>query len=121
MASYATEAASALADVTAAGAAVTFTKVAPGTYDGTTDTWSNPTNASVSGYAIRVRGNPDTYEKLNLIEALSNTLLFTPSTYGQVPALGSEVVWDGVTYTVRDVNQLAPDGKAILSRVVVSV
>lgn len=115
---YQSEHADALADVEAAGAAVTFTLVTQ-TYDAETDT-STPATTTVSGHAVRVRGNPRQYEALGLVEASTPTLLFVPTTYGEEPELGATVVWNGETYTVRDVAPLAPDGSAILSRVVVS-
>lgn len=118
--SYATEHASAYADILAAGAAVTFSAVSAGTYDGATDTWSTPVTTTVAGAAIRVRGNPQTYQALELIQSEAPTLLFAPSTYGATPALGMTVTWDGVVYTVRAVEPIAPSGDTILERVVVA-
>lgn len=118
--SYAQDHAGALLDLTEAGAAVTFTHVTPGTYDASTDTWTDAVDASVSGYAIRTRGNPLRYQALNLTQSESPSLLFTPTTYGQQPAIGSTVTWDSVSYTARDVEPVEPDGTAILSKVVVS-
>lgn len=118
--SYAPDHASALLDLTRAGAAVTFTLTRPGTFSPSTDTWSTPTETTVTGAAVRVKGSPLTYQRLNLAPSEAPTLLFTPTTYGDVPALGSAVVWGSVTYVVKDVEPLAPDGTAILSRVVVA-
>ena len=119
-ASYATEHAGAYADVLAAGAAVTFSAITPGTYDGATDTWSTPTTATVAGAAVRVRGNPLTYQALELVQGEAPTLLFAPATYGALPALGAAVTWGGVVYTVRSVEPVSPSGSAILARVVVA-
>ncbi len=118
--SYAPEHASALADVTAAGSAVTFTWRTPGVHDPATDTFTTAATVTVAGYALRVRGDPDRYRALSLVEAQAPTLLFTPTTYGALPALGASVTWGGTVYTVRDVAPLAPDGTAILARVVVA-
>lgn len=117
--SYATEHASALGQITDAGTAVTFTKVVPGEYDAATDTWTDDDDQTVSGYAIRVKGDPETYQSLGLVEHEAPTLLFAPTTYGDLPALGATVAWGGEAYTVKNVDPLAPDGTAIIARVVV--
>ena len=117
--SYATSHASALKLVTSKGTSVTFTKVTTD-YDGETDTHTT-TSATVTGKAVRVRGRARTYEALGLIESKAPTLLFAPDTYGSEPVLGSTLSWGGTTYTVRDVEPVAPDGTAIVARVVVSL
>lgn len=119
-ASYATEHASAYADILAAGAAVTFSAITPGTYTPATDTWSTPVTTTVAGAAMRVRGNPLTYQALELVQTEAPTLLFAPATYGATPAPGMTVTWDGVVYTVRSVEPIAPSGDTILARVVVA-
>ena len=118
--SYAPDHASALADVAAAGASVTFTSVTPGTYDESTDTWSGGSSSTVTGSAVRVRGNPREDEALELIQSEAPSLLFTPTTYGQLPALNASVTWNSIVYTVRSVEPVAPDGTAILARVIVA-
>ena len=103
---------------------VTFAHVVPGAYDPETETWGAPTTTTVTGAAIRVRGVPETYRAPTLIESQAPTLLFTPTTYGELPALGDTVTWPpvgGTTYTVRDINPIAPDGVAIMARIVVAV
>lgn len=120
MATYAQDHASALLDLTEAGSAVTFTHITPGVYDAGTDTWTDAVDASVSGYAIRTRGNPLRYQALNLVQSESPSLLFAPTTYGAQPVIGSTVTWGGVTYTCRDVEPVEPDGNAIICKVVVS-
>jgi hypothetical protein len=116
---YAAEHADALAMVAEAGASVTFTLTIPGTYDAATDTWTGGSTSTVTGDAIRTRGNPERYKALELIESESPALLFTPDTYGDLPALNSTVSWNSTTYTVRDVDPIAPDGTAIAARVIV--
>ena len=115
---YATEHADALADVRAAGAPVVFTAVAR-TIDPLTGQVTEATS-TVPGHALRVRGRPDVYLALSLVESQAPTLLFVPDSYGGTPPLGSSVTWAGAEFTVRDVSPLAPDGTAILHRVVVS-
>ncbi len=100
---YAAEHITAYRAVLAAGAAVT-------------------TATGVTGAAMRVRGNPDTYRALSLIESKSPTLLFVPTTYGgALPPLSDTLVFGGTTYTVVDVNPTAPDGTPIFARLVVGV
>lgn len=119
MSSYLAEHAGALADLAEAGTAVTFSHTTS-TYTESTDATTAPVTATVAGYALRVKGNPITYAALNLVQSEAPTLLFAPSTYGQMPVLGSSVTWGGQSYTVRDVNPLAPNGTAILCKVVVA-
>lgn len=103
MSVYATDWAGALADVRAAGAAVSFVGA-----------------TTVSGYAIRTKGNPKRYVALKLVETESPTLFFVPSTFGTVPALNDLVTFGGTEYAVADVEPFMPDGTAIFSRVIVT-
>lgn len=119
--SYAEDHASALLDLTAAGAAVTFTDTLPGTYSEATDSWSSPTVSTVGGYALRVTGDPKVYEALKLVEAEAVTLVFCPTTYGDVPPLNSSATWGGTAGVVRQTSPVAPDGTAILVRVVLGL
>lgn len=116
MTKYATEHAGALADVTEAGTAVTFTKSTTTTNPSTAQVTT--TTSTVAGHAIRVEGDPETYERLGLTQSNPVTLLFTPTTYGQEPAKGSTFTWEGETRAVAHVEPLAPDGTTILARVV---
>ncbi len=115
--SYSADHAGAYADVKAAGAAVTFSVVTQ-TYNATTDAMTGVTT-TVAGYAMQVRGNPREFEALGVVERQPIVLLFAPTTYGDVPTLGSTVTWGGASYTVKDTMPIAPDGTAILSRVTV--
>ena len=117
---YAAEHAGALVDISAAGAAVTFTYATAGTYDAATDTYTTPTSTTVSGSAMQVRGTPEQNVVLGLVESEAPTLLFAPTTYGGVPEPGYTVSWNSVTYTVKAVTPVAPDGTVILARVVVA-
>ncbi len=116
--SYATDHAGAFLDVTAAGAAVTFSKQVR-TVDPLTGQ-STVAETTVVGVATRVAGQPRQYEQLKLIETDAVTLLFVPTTYGESPEVGMEVTWGGVVYTVQAVQPLEPDGTDILAKVVVS-
>lgn len=118
MGKYASEHGSALADVTEAGTSVTFTR-GTGTYDEATGLVT-PGSTSITGSAIQVQGDPDTYKALTLIESSAPTLFFTPGTYGDLPSEGDKVTWAGAVHTVRDVAPLRPDGVAIAARVVIA-
>lgn len=111
--SYATDHADALADVTDAGAAITWSITTPGTYDETTDTYTTPVTTSCAGSAIEVDGDPNEYRDLELIQSNPVTLFFTPTTYGDMPSLGMTGTWGGVARTVKKVRRLSPDGTAI--------
>jgi hypothetical protein len=84
------------------------------------------TTSTITGGAIQVRGRPDTYRALSLIESSAPTLLFTPTTYNlhagsdEFVMPGDEVTWAGETYTARDVSPVAPDGFVIAARIVVT-
>lgn len=116
--SYASEHASAKADVGAAGASVTWTRTT-NTYTDPTDTIV-PATTTITGSAIRSRGNPLKYSALGLVQSEAPTLFFTPTTYGECPLPGDTVTWNSVLYTARDVEPIAPSGAAIAARVIVS-
>lgn len=121
---YAAEWADALADVAEAGSPITFSKTVAGTFNPSTGDSAPPTTQSVTGKAIRTKGNPDTYLALGLIEAQSPTLFFVPDVYGVLPQLGMSALWGGTTYNVADggIDPLDLDGKgAIAARIVVKV
>lgn len=117
---YATQHAGASGTVARKGAPVTFTRTTRGAYDETTDTPGTPTVTTIPGSAVQVRGSPNTYLRLTLIESSNPTLFFTPSTYGDLPKMGDTVTWAGAPCTVADVNPVAPDGVVIAARIVVS-
>ena len=99
---------------------MTFSFASPGTYNAAADTYSGPATTTVAGYAVRDEGDPERYRALSLSLTEAPTLLFAPSTAGSVPALGSTVTWGGVSYTVKDVDPIAPAGTAIVSKVIVA-
>ena len=79
-----------------------------------------PTVTTVTGEAIQVRPSLQRYQALGLVLATMPTLFFTPTTYGEVPKPGDTVEWADETYTVRDVDPIAPDGVVIAARIVVA-
>ena len=100
--------------------AITFTRTTR-TYTAATDT-ATVSSSTVTGSAIQVRGDPQRYAALGLVLTTMPTLFWAPTTYGEVPLPGDTVVWPetgGSTYTVRDVDPIAPDGVVIAARVVI--
>ena len=101
----------------------TFTRTTL-TYDETLDA-STSTTTTVTGSAIQVRGKPETYRALSLIESQNPTLLFTPTDYdlhagsAEFVKPGDTVTWASQVYTVKDVAPVAPDGVVIIARIVV--
>lgn len=79
-----------------------------------------PTVTTITGNAIRVRGNPNTMRALGLIDSEAPTLFFTPTTYGARPKAGDTVVWESLTWAAKDVDPIAPDGVTIAARVVIT-
>ncbi len=117
--SYAVDHASALADVAAAGVAVTFTLTTPGA-EASDGASTSVTVSSVSGYATDAKGSPLEYQRLGLTPGEAPALFVVASTYGEVPALGAAVTWGGVAYTVRSVLPYRPDGTALFSTVIIA-
>lgn len=111
---YASDSADALADIKEAGGVVTFTRGGSAVYDAATDTWSGGSSAPVSGYAIQRRGDVDRFAALSLVLVDPVTLLVAAWNLTITPQPGDAMLWAGVTYTVRDVDAVAPDGTAIL-------
>jgi hypothetical protein len=120
MTSYATDHAGALADLMAAGAAVTFSETVPGAKDAATETYAPTTTSTVAGYAMQVAGDPKRYADLRLIQSEAPSLFFVPTTFGALPALLAKVTWNGIDYVVRDVAPFGPNGPAIYATVIVS-
>ena len=104
MTKYASEHSGAYSDIKDAGAEVSFKKK----------------STTISGVALQVKGDPEEYEALKLIEKATLTLLFVAETYGDSPPLGAFCEWGELRYQVEATRKLAPDGVSILSRVIVS-
>ena len=122
---YAAEHRSALVDLLAAGAAVTFSRMTPGAHNAATGVVAAPTETTVAGYAIQIRmltaSDRETYRGLGLTPAVAPMLLFAASTYGDAPGLGDTCTWNGAAYTVKGFGDpVAPDGVPILTRAVIA-
>lgn len=103
------------------GVLKTFSKTVPGTYDASTDTSTSPTTLSVQGYTMQIAGDPDLYNRLQLIESDNPTLLFRPIVPGQIPVLGMTVAWgNDPALTVKYVTPLAMNGTPEAAKLVVS-
>lgn len=79
------------------------------------------TSETIAGRAMKTRGNPIRYRALGLIESEAPTLLWVPTTYnqGDEPQPGDLVTWNGLEYTVRDVDITAPDGEIIYAKIII--
>lgn len=118
--SYEASHAGALAQVKRRGAAASFVHTTPGAHVESTGQWSEPTEATVEVYAVQVRGDPERYRALELIESEAPTLLIVPVTYGQMPEIDDEVSWGGVSYKARELILVAPDSTAIMAHVIIA-
>lgn len=117
--SYAGDHAGALADVRAAGAAVTFTLDSPGA-EQTDGTFAGATSQTIAGYAIEDGGDPKEYERLKLTVTEAPRLFFVASTYGDEPVPGMVCLWAGRKHTVRSAKPFRPDGTAIFTYVIIA-
>jgi hypothetical protein len=117
---YAADHADALATIRDAGAPVSFALTST-PRDPTTNVAGPPVTTTVAGFAIGKKPNAIRYQALGLVESQAATLLFVPSTYGQVPPMSAAVLWNGVGFVVRDVDPVvAIDGKLMIASVIVS-
>jgi hypothetical protein len=100
------------------GAAVTFSLTTM-TFDATTET-STPTTTTVAGYAMEVDGDLEEYKAAEVIASQAKTLLFVPTTSGEVPLVESTLTWASETFATKSVKSLGLAGTAQASRVMVS-
>lgn len=99
------------------GAPVTFSIGTAGSYDPLTGITTGGSVVTVTGNAMQIEGDPETYAALGLVQSENPTLLFRPTVPGTMPALGSTVVWGADTLTVKDVEPEAMNGVAKSARV----
>lgn len=118
MSSYVAEAASARADIAAAGAPVTFTTASGRVYDPDTGLWSGGTPVTTTGSAIQVKDDPMRFSALGLQIADPITLLVAAAGLTLVPSPNIAMTWRGVIYTVKNVEALAPNGSPITYTVI---
>jgi len=84
-----------------------------------------PVTTTITGSAIQVKADPQRYQAQGLSVSTMPTLLFTPTSYNlkaytdEFVAPGDTVPWNSETYTVRDVEPVAPDGVVIVARIVI--
>ncbi len=118
---YAADHADAYEMIREAGSAVTFQTGTPGTHDAATGTFTSPTYTTVTGYAVQVSAGRDDethYRDAGHTVGKVVTLLFAPTTMGQLPTLGATVTWASEVLTVRALRPTAPNSEgAIIARV----
>jgi hypothetical protein len=126
MATYAAEQASALADITAAGGVVTFTRAASAAqYEplrgGFAPSAETAIGVAISRPANRV-GDVQRFVGLDLVAQTITILVVAAAGLGFPPAAGHRAEFGGTLYTVRDVSVLDVNGaEPILYFVAVSV
>jgi head-tail adaptor len=100
---------------------VTFTKaVTTSRYDAETNTLDTPpVTTTATGYIKRIGGEPQQRETQSLVEREAPTVLFVPTTYGTLPALGASAHVSADDFFLRSVLPIAPDGVALAARLVV--
>lgn len=74
--------------------------------------------ADVTGSAVEIPGDPDTYQKLDLIAVNPVTLLVAAKDLAVTPAPGVTFRWASTVYTVRLATPVAPDGTPIIWTIV---
>lgn len=99
------------------GFPLTFTLSAPGEHDPATETFGAPSTLTMSGYALDITQEPETYESGELVAKGSVKLLWWPDTEGDVPPKGATCVYDGVLMTVDEKLPVRPGGVAFASKV----
>jgi len=110
----------ALAAITRKGGPVTFPGTGtPPTYDPATDTWSGgAAGADVVGRAVQIDGDPDRFAALNLVLVNPVTLMVAASGLTVTPAVGMLFTWGGLTYSLKDKEEVKPDGQTPIIYVV---
>jgi hypothetical protein len=118
---YAAEHASALADVTDAGAAITFSKGVVTGYNSATDTMPSPaqTPTTVAGFAIESEAKRS-YDAGTRVQRDTRRLFFVPSTFGALPLPGATCTWASTAFVTGDVEPIALEGEVIAAYVEIS-
>jgi hypothetical protein len=94
---YDQDAVDAAADIAAAGAPISFS--------------SFPAGETATSSAVEILGDPDRFLALKLVLVNPVTLLVAAKPLGTFkPQSGKRMLWDGVTYTVKDAEPIAPVG-----------
>lgn len=97
------------------GADVSFPGTATGgTYDWQTDTFTGPGSADATGKAVQVEGDPDRFAALGLKLVNPVSLMIAAHGLTVTPVPGMPIVWAGKSYTLKDVEPVAPDGTPII-------
>lgn len=81
---------------------------------------STESTVTIAANAAKVRPNRSgemRYQQLGITLSKAIVLLTATATYGDRILPGDTVVWAGETWTVKDVDEVAPDGVTIISRV----
>lgn len=99
------------------GADITFRRQSSSSYDETSES-PTPASGTVSGKAVEQIGDPEEYDSLNLTGHEPVTMIFVPTTMGELPPVGSTATWAGVKRTVRERYPIRPAGTIIGGRLI---
>lgn len=74
------------------------------------------TTVTIPGKGVVLSGDPKRFEVLQLRQGEAQAIKWAPLVYGQTPdpAPGDVTTFDGKTWTVRDVQAINPDAKALV-------
>lgn len=115
MGQYDAIAARAAATIAEKGADVSFPGTATGgTYDWQTDSFTGPGSVDATGKAVQIEGDADRFAALNLKLINPVTLMIAAHGLAVTPVPGMPIVWAGKSYTLKDVDTVAPDGTPII-------
>lgn len=122
MADYSAMHSRAVALIARHGAPVTFTFNVPGTETPSSGAFVGPSTTTIGGSAVQKKGDPNMYAALGLIEQDTRTLLVGISDATlRLSLSGATCVWDGVTFFVKKLWEVAPNAQPIIAVVVISV
>jgi hypothetical protein len=119
---YAATSQRSLAAITRKGSTFTLgTTTGTPIYDPATDTWSGSTSALATGRAVQIANDLQQVVALGLVAEKTVTLLAAAKSLTVEPKKGMVLTWsDGVSYSIDDVQSVAPDGTPILYTIVAS-
>jgi len=110
----------ALSKVRAKGVPFLFHGTKQGTHYPLTGIFTAPTDVLINGFAVEITKDAQVYEKLQLSQETTITLLFVPNIIGLSPELGYTASYAGTTRTVSHIKRYEPDGNVIACEVYLS-
>jgi hypothetical protein len=126
MSEYTAIALRALATIRRKGGPVSFPSGTAPAYDADTDSWSPDLRTVATGSAVQIDGDPDRLAVLSLVVVNPVTLLIAAegwttaagASVAFTPIMPTTMTWAGEVYAVKDIDPIAPNGRAIAWTVV---